>query len=66
MLTLIDFVASRELGNPIIVLRMPDAAAAGPALGNLSSRERQVAALVAEGLANQQKAITKVFVDLLE
>jgi DNA-binding NarL/FixJ family response regulator len=52
----IDFAASRELGNPMVVLRMPSTASASPALEKLSPRERQVAALVAEGLANKQIA----------
>ncbi len=52
----IDFAAAAALGQPLVVLRVP--AAAGPAecLAALSRREREVAALVAEGLSNKQIA----------
>lgn len=48
----IDFAATQQLGQPMVVLRMapcPPATWAG-----LSARERDVAGLVAEGLANKQ------------
>lgn len=58
----IDFSAAEQLGQPLIVLHAPqpamaEAAAAAPAaLERLSRRERQIAGLVAEGLANKQIA----------
>lgn len=48
----IDFAATQQLGQPMVVLRMaprPPTAWAG-----LSARERDVAGLVADGLANKQ------------
>lgn len=50
----IDFEAEAELGHPLVVLRPNDA---GPSkLAGLSSRELEVAALVADGLANKEIA----------
>ena len=51
----IDFAASRELGQPMVVLR---AAAGRPAevLARLSKREAEIAALLADGLSNKQIA----------
>src|SRR5262245_28142049 len=49
----IDFEASRELGEPMVVLRL-DRASASEALAELTRREREVAALVASGLSNKQ------------
>lgn len=50
----IDFGAAAELGHPLVVLRPSETG--GFALAGLSSREREVAALVAEGLANKEIA----------
>lgn len=55
----IDFDASRELGDALIVLRVPTSVADAPSdprLGTLSPREREVAHLVARGLTNQRIA----------
>jgi DNA-binding NarL/FixJ family response regulator len=53
----IDFQASRQLGQPMVVLRVPSV---GPhlALPGLSRREREVASLVATGLSNKEIART--------
>jgi DNA-binding NarL/FixJ family response regulator len=58
----IDFEASRQLGQPMVVLRVPSV---GPrvALPCLSRREREVASLVAAGLSNKEIA-RKLFVSL--
>ncbi len=53
----VDFGATPELGQPLVVVRMPP----GPALATvnlqaLTPREREVAALVADGLSNKQIA----------
>jgi DNA-binding NarL/FixJ family response regulator len=53
----IDFGATAELGEPMIVVRIPDPRDGSFAgLRQLTARERQVAALVARGLANKQIA----------
>ncbi len=59
----VDFLASRELGQPMIVLRSNAPVAAGPCLAGLSPRERQVAALLADGLSNKQIA-RRLFISL--
>lgn len=51
----IDLEASRQLGQPMVVLRVPSSDS-GFALPNLSKREREVASLVAAGLSNKQIA----------
>jgi DNA-binding NarL/FixJ family response regulator len=58
----IDFEASRLLGQPMVVLRIPSV---GPrvALPDLSRREREVSTLVAAGLSNKQIA-RKLFLSL--
>jgi DNA-binding NarL/FixJ family response regulator len=52
----IDFEASRDLGRPMVVIRAADARRPSPALAGLTRREREIAALVAEGLSNKQIA----------
>lgn len=51
----IDFEGSQELGDPLIVVRVPPPAVPGadPRLAALSRREREVAELVAQGLTNK-------------
>ena len=50
----IDFEASRQLGEPMVVLRVPPRPA--ECLASLTPREREVARLVADGLVNKQIA----------
>ncbi len=52
----VDFAASSELGSPMVVLRFPEALVADESLASLSSREREVATLVARGKSNKQIA----------
>ena len=53
----IDFDATKELGEPLLVVRVPERdGAASHALANLTTREREIARLVARGLANKQVA----------
>ena len=52
----IDFEASRDLGNELIVVRVPEArhdSGGAPTLANLSRREQEVAVLIAAGLSNK-------------
>src|SRR5688572_19363616 len=52
----IDFEASQELGDPLIVVRIPAShgvPSADPRLATLSRREREVTQLVAHGLSNR-------------
>ncbi len=52
----IDFEASRELGQPMVVLRVPVRNQSADSLKVLSRREREIVALIAEGLSNKQIA----------
>ena len=53
----VDFEATPELGQPLVVVRMPSASGLpGASLQALTLREREVAALVADGLSNKQIA----------
>lgn len=52
----IDLEASRELGHPMVVLRLPIAGQHDDRLARLSRREREVVSLIADGLANKQIA----------
>lgn len=54
----VDFEATPELGQPLVVVRMPplSPAAVSSSLQALTPRERQVAALIAQGLSNKQIA----------
>jgi DNA-binding NarL/FixJ family response regulator len=52
----IDLEAARDLGQPLIVLRLPAEEHHEACLSALSRREREVADLLAEGLSNKQVA----------
>src|SRR5262249_47224225 len=53
----VDFAATRELGQPLIVVRTPgDSALPRASLAALTPREREVAALIADGLSNKEIA----------
>ena len=52
----IDLEASRDLGQPLIVLRLPAEEPRDSRLAALTRREREVAGLLAEGLSNKQLA----------
>ncbi len=52
----IDFEASRQLGQPMVVLRVPARTQSADSLKALSRREREIVALIAEGLSNKQIA----------
>ena len=52
----IDFEASHDFGQPMVVVRMPAARATPDWWPDLSPREREVAMLLARGLANKQIA----------
>ena len=51
----VDFEASRELGQPMVVLRMKsEGDRPAQCFAALSRREREVAALIADGLSNKE------------
>lgn len=52
----IDFEASRTLGQPLVVLRVPTETSPAECLTVLSKREREVVSLIAGGLSNKQIA----------
>jgi DNA-binding NarL/FixJ family response regulator len=59
----VDFEASRELGDPLVVLRVPTALPPDPRLTALSRREREIAEGLAAGLSNKQLA-RRLFITL--
>jgi DNA-binding NarL/FixJ family response regulator len=53
----VDFEATPDLGQPLVVVRMSSAAPTpGVNLDKLTPREREVAVLIADGLSNKQIA----------
>jgi DNA-binding NarL/FixJ family response regulator len=59
----IDFEGADESDAPMVVLRMPHAAPPAPCLDELSRREREIAALIADGLSNKEIA-KRLFISL--
>ena len=59
----IDFEATPDLGEPLVVVRLPATPQPHPRLKGLSPREREVAELLARGLDNKTIA-TKLFVSV--
>ena len=53
----VDFEATPELGQPLVVVRVPSASQPTASLDALTPREREVAALIAQGLSNKQIAL---------
>ncbi|MCK6456421.1 MAG: helix-turn-helix transcriptional regulator [Phycisphaerae bacterium] len=52
----VDFEASRTLGQPMVVVRVPTPPPPDACLATLSARERDIVSLIAEGLSNKQIA----------
>lgn len=52
----IDFTAAHQLGAPMVVVCVPVSMPGAQELPNLTRRENQIAALVAQGLSNKQIA----------
>ena len=52
----VDFDASRELGQPLVVLRPATVPTTAPEWPSLTRREREIAALIADGLSNKEIA----------
>ncbi len=59
----IDLRASKKLGAPLVVVRVAEAARPPVTLKDLSKREAQVCALIAEGRSNKQIA-AQLFITL--
>jgi DNA-binding NarL/FixJ family response regulator len=53
----VDFEASRELGQPFVVVRLANVLPPSSSLASLSVRECEVAERIAEGLSNKQIAL---------
>ena len=52
----LDLTATEALGHAVVVVRVPEYAGEKPVFATLSDREREVAALVAQGLKNREIA----------
>jgi DNA-binding NarL/FixJ family response regulator len=52
----LDLRATERLGTPLVLVRIPEAAATAVTLDGLTRRESQVCALIAQGRSNKQIA----------
>ncbi len=59
----LDLRASEQLGTPVVVVRIPEAASTAIPLNGLTRRESQVCALIADGGSNKQIA-ARLFISL--
>lgn len=59
----IDFDAAHTLGQPLVVLRVPESPAPPAHFSSLTPREAEIASLIAQGLRNKEIA-ARLFISL--